>query len=150
MTASKHEIVVGVDGSPESKAALRWAVAEARLRGTDILALYAWTYPAVADGLAPAPLLYADDVLQAEANEFLDAAVAEVDGAKDVCVLQAVVEGDAAEELVRASEDADLLVVGSRGLGGVGGLVRGSVSRRCAHDAACPVVIVRDGRRAPR
>jgi nucleotide-binding universal stress UspA family protein len=142
MTAASNAIVVGVDGSPESKAALEWAVDEARLRGTDVLALYAWAYAPVTEALAPAPLPYSGDFLRKDAEEMLDAAVAEA-GSEDVRVRQIVVEGDAADALVEASEHAQLLVVGSRGLGGVASILLGSVSKRCAHEAACPVVIFR-------
>ena len=143
MTATRNAIVVGVDGSPESKAALKWAIDEARLRGTELLALCAWAYPVASGALAQAPIPSAGDFLLKEAEEMLDAALAEA-GSEGVQVRQAVVEGDAATALREASEHAQLLVVGSRGLSGVASMLLGSVSRRCAHEAACPVVIVRE------
>jgi nucleotide-binding universal stress UspA family protein len=149
MTASRYAIVVGVDGSPESKAALEWAIDEAGLRGCGVLALYAWAFPAITAPLAPGPLVYDGEVLHREAEELLDAAVAETDGGEGVRVRQVVVEGDAAGALIEASEEAELLVVGSRGLGGVASVLLGSVSKRCAHEAACPVVIVRQPRSEP-
>jgi nucleotide-binding universal stress UspA family protein len=135
-------IVVGVDGSDESKQALRWALDEARLRGARVVALRAWMYPALAaGGLIP---VTTDLVEQLAANEQkeLAATVADVAGESDVDVEQVVVEDAAARALVAASEDADLLVVGTRGHGGFSGLVLGSVSQQCAHHASCPVVIV--------
>jgi nucleotide-binding universal stress UspA family protein len=135
-------IVVGVDGSHESKQALRWALGEARVRGARIVALRAWVYPALAaGGLIP---VTADLVEQLSANEQkeLAATVEEVAGESDVEVEQVVVEDAPARALVAASEDADLLVVGTRGHGGFSGLVLGSVSQQCAHHASCPVVIV--------
>lgn len=146
--ARENEIVVGVDGSPESKAALRWAIDEANLRSGGVLALYAWAYPTLGGSFVPAeePALYEGRLLQTAAEELLDGVVSEIERGGRVQVRRLVVEGDAAEALVDASEDADLLVVGSRGLGGVSGLLLGSVSGRCAREAACPVVIVRGGR----
>jgi nucleotide-binding universal stress UspA family protein len=135
-------IVVGVDGSDESKEALRWALGEARLRGARVVALRAWIYPALAaGGLIP---VTADLVEQLSANEQkeLAATVAEVAGESDVEVEQVVVEDAPARALVAASEGADLLVVGTRGHGGFSGLLLGSVSQQCAHHASCPVVIV--------
>ena len=138
-------IVVGVDGSPESRAALRWAIDEARLRGTEVVALYAWAYPELTEVFAPGSLLYDVSFLRSEGADFLEAVIDEAGGG-GATARPVVVEGDAAEALLEASEDAALLVLGSRGLGGVASLVLGSVSSRCAREAACPVVIVRDQR----
>jgi nucleotide-binding universal stress UspA family protein len=145
-------IVVGVDGSPASLAALRFALGEARLRRTRLLALHAWVLPLTE---APGPFLLdlpspagppvqelsAD--LGRAADALLAAALDEVaEVAEGVEVERRVVEGPAASMLVEASEGADLLVVGSRGHGGFHGLLLGSVSQQCAQHARCPVVIV--------
>jgi nucleotide-binding universal stress UspA family protein len=148
-----NTIVVGIDGSVEARAALAWAVDEARLRSTNLRVVHAWTLtpilvPAAAFGAVggafPAP---ADDaVIEEENREFLDAAVATVlDGQRDVPVDKVLVRGSPVPALLEAAEDADLLVVGSRGLGGFAGLLLGSVSDQVAHHARCPVVIVRGG-----
>ncbi len=135
-------IVVGVDGSKESKAALRWAVEEAGLRGATVRAVLAWSLPYV--GGAPG-LAFPQDSLEAVAQDgeaMLDAAIAEVES-EGVDIERAAVEGGPARVLVEAAEGADLLVVGSRGHGGFAELLLGSVSQQCAHHASCPVVIVR-------
>jgi len=135
-------IVAGVDGSEESKRALRWALAEARLRGARLRAVYAWTYPFTAGPGYMQPLdPDLQGSLQKEAEHMLDEALAEV-GTEGVEVERAAVEGPPAAMLVEAAEGADLLVVGSRGRGGFSGLLLGSVSQQCAHHAPCPVVIV--------
>jgi nucleotide-binding universal stress UspA family protein len=137
-------IVVGVDGSPESRAALRWAVAEARLRGARLEAVHVWSFPIVPGReLGPSYVIPIEE-LREDAKETLDLVLAE-EGVEGVNVERAVVEGNPADVLVEAAREADLLVVGSRGHGGVAGLLLGSVSRQCAHHAACPVVIVRRG-----
>ena len=134
-------IVVGVDGSHESKRALLWAIDEARLREARVVALRAWMYPALAaGGLIPATPDLVDRLAGNEREELADA-VAEADTG-GVEVEQVVVEGAAAQALVEAAAGADLLVVGSRGHGGFTGLLLGSVSQQCAHHAPCPVVIV--------
>jgi nucleotide-binding universal stress UspA family protein len=134
-------IVVGVDGSDESKAALRWAVEEARLRGAAVRVVHAWSLRyAVGPGIAiPA---FTVEELQRDSEQMLEAALAGVDAA-GLEIERVSVEGGAARLLVEAAEDADLLVVGSRGHGGFAGLLLGSVSQQCAHHAPCPVVIVR-------
>lgn len=138
-------IVVGVDGSDASKAALAWAGGEAELRGTDVLALLAWM-PTVAVG-GPWPALVpvrASEEVDEDAEATLAAVVDEVLGEKPkVDVVERVVHGAAAPSLVEASGHAELLVVGSRGLGGFTGMLLGSVSHQCAQHASCPVVIVR-------
>lgn len=133
-------IVVGVDGSETSKEALRFALAEARLRGCSVRAVHAWQYP-VSDAWAGMPVnIY--DVVEENAKAQLDGVVAEVagEGAKEV--EQVVVVGAAASALIDNSQDAELLVVGSRGLGGFRGLLLGSVSQQCVHHATCPVVVI--------
>lgn len=138
-------IVVGVDGSEHAKEALRWALREAALRKSGVLALYGWTMPAPPGriGYYAAPL-QDPQPYQEGAETMLDSIVDEVAGdAGDVVIERSAVQGSPAEELVRASEGAELLVVGSRGLGGFSSLLLGSVSQQCAHHAHCPVVIVR-------
>jgi len=142
-------IVVGVDGSAESIAAIRWAVEEGRLRKTAVRAVHVWQYPLMSTGDAFFGPGF--DPLPIDPGELRELAVAgladAVRKATDVpdAVEQEVVEGHAAEGLVEAAKDAELLVVGSRGHGGFGGLLLGSVSQACAHHARCPVVIVRSG-----
>jgi nucleotide-binding universal stress UspA family protein len=139
-----NRIVVGVDGSPESLGAFRWALAEARLRGAELQAVYVWSIPIIPGReLGPTYIPPVDD-LRAEAKQVLDAVVA-AEPAEGVLVTPVVVEGNPADMLVEAGREADLLVVGSRGHGGFAGLLLGSVSAQLAHHAACPLVIVRRG-----
>jgi len=145
-------IVVGVDGSPQSLAALRFALSEARVRGDRLVALHAWVLPLVeapgpflleAPGPARPPLEQLREELAGAAERRLAAALDAVAGEADgVAVERRVVEGPAAAVLVEASEGADLLVVGSRGHGGLRGALLGSVSQQCVHHARCPVAIV--------
>jgi nucleotide-binding universal stress UspA family protein len=132
-------IVVGVDGSENSHDALAWAAAEARLRGAVVRLIHSWTFPAGATGADGMP--HAD--LQAAAEKVLDEAVAALgDQAEGVTIEREIANESAARALVEASESADLIVVGSRGLGGFSGLLLGSVTQQVAHHAKCPVVIV--------
>jgi nucleotide-binding universal stress UspA family protein len=144
-------IVVGVDGSEESRAALCWALEEARLRHTDVRAVHAWEFPVsliapqpfLGEPVVTEPLVDADE-FRKRAEQLLDHVVHDVAGdTGDVRVEQDVREGHPSDVLVKASEKAELLVVGSRGRGGFAGLLLGSVSQACAHHAACPVVIIR-------
>ena len=140
-------IVVGVDGSDESKDALRWALEEARLRQTDVRAIYAWRDPYVVAPGYGLPEDFEFEPLRERAVETLEAVVAEVVGtASDVHVDRVVVEGPAGTVLVQAAEDAEMLVVGSRGHGGFVGLFLGSVSQQCVTHATCPVLVVRGPR----
>jgi len=142
MTAREKRIVVGVDGSESSKAALRWAIRQARLTGDSVDAVTAWRYPATY-GLAPA----GDEGIDAEgdARRTLTAALNEVSGLEpDVPVRPQVIEGRPGEVLLRAANGADLLVVGSRGHGEFASALLGSVGLHCAVHAHCPVLILRD------
>jgi nucleotide-binding universal stress UspA family protein len=145
-------IVVGVDHSAGAKAALRFALEEARLRQATLRAIHAIgaSYPILGEELVYPVYSGGLDELRSAAQTALDATLEEVaSGADGVEIERRVVEGAAAWVLVDESRDAELLVVGSRGLGGFAGLLLGSVSQQCAHHAACPVVIVRALSRDP-
>ncbi|WP_246128129.1 universal stress protein [Amycolatopsis rhizosphaerae] len=138
---SVSRIVVGVDGSPSSKEALRWAVRQAELTGAEVEAVFAWHYPS-AYGWAPS----VDVDLETLASRALADTLTEVLGtAPAVTVHPAVREGITASVLLSAAEGADLLVVGSRGHGGFAGALLGSVGQHCVQHAHCPVVVIRDG-----
>lgn len=141
----KPAIVVGIDGSPSSADAVRWALDYARLVGGTVRAVYAWSPPAVASvGL---PMMTIDwSTLREEAEEFpaqFIASVVDPDVDWQVNVIPIMKAGSAAQVLVDESDHADLLVVGSRGDGGLRGMMLGSVSHHCAAHSYCPVVIVR-------
>jgi nucleotide-binding universal stress UspA family protein len=147
MSASQHtspRIVVGVDGSAPSVAALRWAVREAELTNGTIDAVIAWEFPVVASGFGWAPNRAFDDTDCTElAAKSLNAAIGDVNPPPSVAVNQVVMEGNAAQVLLCAAKNADLLVVGNRGHGAFVDALIGSVSVRCLHHASCPVVVVR-------
>ncbi|MFL5929687.1 MAG: universal stress protein [Gaiellaceae bacterium] len=144
-------IVVGVDDSDSSKAALRWALEEGRLRGVPVNAVHAWqpplASPVVDVGPVSGPMVDVPVVIEKAkeaAEELVERVVQGVAAeASGVEVRPAAIEGSPASALVEAAEGADLLVVGSRGLGGFKGLVLGSVSHQMASHAPCPVVIYR-------
>jgi nucleotide-binding universal stress UspA family protein len=139
-------IVVGVEGSEGSRAALRWAIDEARVRSSVVVVVTAYlpTYVPATPDFGYVPLEPTDLVEQVQAMQ--DEVVAEAladPAAHGVQLEQHLIKGRAADALITASEDAALLVVGNRGRGGFRGLLLGSVSQHTAHHAHCPVVIVR-------
>lgn len=141
-----QRIVVGVDGSPGSTGALRWAMKQAHLTGATVEAITTWQDPAqygTAYGWTSAA--FEGDSYATTMVKVLDETVAEVAAElpHPVPVLARVVEGHAAGELLRAAAGADLLVVGSRGHGTFAGVLLGSVSQHCVQHAPCPVVVVR-------
>jgi nucleotide-binding universal stress UspA family protein len=142
-----RRIVVGVDSSHGSRAALRWALTQARLTGATVEAVTAWQNPVVygyAYGWVPA--LSDADSIPAAAEKALTETVADVVGTQGqpVDVRIAVAEGPAAQVLLASATGADLLVVGSRGHGAFAGMLLGSVSQHCAQHAPCAVVIIPD------
>lgn len=131
-------IVVGVDGSPEARTALRWAVDEAHRRGYRVDVVAAWQRP------WPGPRQKIDlvaDAVESHANEAVAEAVAEFED-DPVMGTRLVVEDKPGLALVEAAKGASLLVVGARGLGGFTSLAFGSVSQACLHHAHGSVVIV--------
>ncbi len=142
-SAPRPRIVVGVDGFESSKAALRWAIHQAKLTGAVVEAVTAWQVPA-GTGLVPIADMpdYQDD-----ARTVLAEAITEICTTDpEVEVRPHVVAGRAGQVLVDAAEGADLLVVGCRGHGGLAEALLGSVGQFCVHHAPCPVVIMRGKR----
>jgi nucleotide-binding universal stress UspA family protein len=146
-TPRSRTIVVGVDGSAHAARALAWAIDEASRRDARLRVVAAWHVPLGAyglGGLVPPVGAAVDDSFR-EVAEGVAAVAAETARAAGAEAEVRVAQGQAADVLIDAAADADLLVVGSRGHGGFAGLMLGSVSTQCAHHARCPVVIVRAG-----
>jgi nucleotide-binding universal stress UspA family protein len=140
-------IVVGVDNSDGAKAALQFALEEAKLRGARLRAVHAWQFTSIGAAAIEAgsqPMLGAElaDLQRSVEASFETTLREAIPDPGDIDVEHRLVEGTAAAALVEESRGADLLVVGSRGLGGFRGLLLGSVGQQVAHHAACPVVIV--------
>jgi len=137
-------IVVGVDGSEGSKTALRWACEEAaRWPAAKVVAVATWQYPIAA--ASPWVVGYDLPIDLTEPTEIkLKETITEVVGEKytKVDITARVVCGPAASVLIEEGSNANMLVVGTRGLGGFKGLLLGSVSHQVATHAPCPVVIV--------
>ncbi len=138
-----ERIVVGVDGSPASGIALRWAIDEARCHQAALEAVYAWhdvyiggEYPTASTMMVPT--LYED-----AGEKFLDTIVEAEDQSGLVAPISRLLVRDSpAHAILQAAEGADLIVIGSRGRGGFAGLLLGSVSQQVVHHATCPVVVI--------
>lgn len=144
MTHPLAPIVVGIDGSAGGLLAVRWAAAEASMRQRPLSIVHAFIWPLMGVPLGPASNGPQDAGLRHEAEGFVGEAVAHARStAPDVDVTGKVVTGPAIPTLVAESADAELMVVGSRGLGGFSGLLVGSVGVGTAAHASCPVVVVR-------
>ena len=139
-------IVVGVDGSKSSRAALSWAYDEATHHGASLTVISTWHPPALPMtppyGSIP-PEGYVSQPKR-DALDLLQKLVADLEERNPpVDVRTAVEEGNPSEVLIERSKEADLMVVGSRGHGGFAGMLLGSVSQHLVAHAECPVVIVR-------
>ena len=143
MNAQK-KILVGVDGSANSLLALKWALAEARLRGDEVEVLHGWHFPYMADpsGMVPFPTAALQESAEVVVADALRECAADAEG---ITVSTRVQESTGAEFLIEASKDADLLVVGRRGHGGFLALVMGSLAQQVSAHAHCPVVVVGPG-----
>ncbi|MBE9375245.1 universal stress protein [Saccharopolyspora sp. HNM0983] len=138
--ASGGKIVVGVDGSEPSKAALRWALRQAGLTGGWVSAVISWDAPPIY-GWEAAP---SRDDLNTNAAHILGEVIAEVaDDQGGITIGREVANGHPAKALLSSAEDAELLVLGNRGRGGFSKALLGSVTAYITHHAACPVVVVR-------
>lgn len=131
-----RRIVVGIDGSESSKAALAWALRQAKLTGAVVEAVIVWKLPATF-GLIPLPHLGS---LGAN-RKILDESIAETGNPAEM--RSRIIVGHPAKVLVEASAGAELLVLGSRGHGGLMGTLLGSVSVYCVRHAHCPVMVMR-------
>jgi nucleotide-binding universal stress UspA family protein len=137
-----RRIVVGIDGSASSVAALRWALDEARLRGAGLDIVHAWSSPYVGEAPGVSAFAGVEGEMAQRALALLERTVRSVGPPPGVHVNHVLMRGAAAAVLIDVARGAELLVVGTRGAGGFLGLQLGSVSQQCAHHAPCPVVIV--------
>jgi len=144
-------LVVGVDGSAGSRSALRWALAEAQLRGAGVHLVMAWRHPESYGGSSVWTMMM--DRVGTNRQSMADAAGAEISRlgkeagieageGESTAVTWEAVEGHPAAVLLRAAEGASALVVGQRGHGGFPGVRLGSVSHQILAHARCPVVLV--------
>ena len=142
-------IVVGVDGSEHGQRALDWAVKEAGLRGASLTVLA--VHQVAGNHWTGDPEIYPADAPEAEkarqsAQEVVQKAVDAAGAPAPASVTVRAVSGIAAQELIKASNDADLVVVASRGGGGFARLMLGSTSQQVVNHSACPVVVIPSGR----
>lgn len=138
-------VVVGVDGSSGSSTALRWAMTYAAQVGGTVEAIGTWQLPMGAGSAYEWIASESDgDSYAALTDKVLTDTVAEVTQSLGTALVvdTRTVQGQAAEVLLRAARDAQMLVVGSRGHGTMAGLILGSTSQRCVQHAPCPVVVV--------
>jgi nucleotide-binding universal stress UspA family protein len=144
-SVSHRRIVVGVDGSEGSREALVWAMQEAARRGVELDVVNAWMAAEVFVPAGPALVVDGDATKEASRSllERMTGSLIEAVEPTAPRVELMPVAGTPAATLLRAARDADLLVVGARGVGGFRGLLLGSVSQQCVHHALCPVVVVR-------
>jgi nucleotide-binding universal stress UspA family protein len=145
-------ILVGVDGSNHSGRALAWAIREAAQHQAPLTVMTVhppqvrpatqifWNVPDL-----PEDSRGEEEFARTSVSQFVDKVASEI-GEKVPEITVSAVIGDPAEELIKASRDADLLVVGSRGGGGFATLLMGSVSSKVVSHAHCPVAVVRDTR----
>jgi len=143
-------ITVGIDGSHDAHVALEWAMQEAAARHVPLTVVTVHDVPV--SGWTGGPIILpADEPALERARQAVGDAVAKAAAAlgesKPPSVTVRAVNGFPAQELIEASRDADLLVVGSRGGGGFARLLLGSISDKVMHHAYCPVVVVPGQRR---
>ena len=138
-------VVVAVDGSPASDNAVRWAANTAMKRNIPLRLAAAYSMPQFlyAEGMVPPQEVF--DELQRETLQTVDRArdIA-LEVAPDLHIGHAVAEGSPIDMLLEMSKESTMVVMGSRGLSGISGMVLGSVSGAVVSHASCPVVVVRE------
>jgi nucleotide-binding universal stress UspA family protein len=138
-----HGIVVGVDGSAVSEAAVAFAFREASERREPLVAVHSWVDPATYGARMSTPLVSDPEGFEQEqALALAESLAGWSEKYPDVEVTRRVVHGQPVQTLVDAASGAQLLVVGSRGRGAVRSALLGSVSHGVAHLATCPVAVV--------
>ena len=136
-------VVVGVDGSISATQAVGWAAHEAGRRHVPLLLIHVWSPLPAAPRHAGSLRPYHDALVEQGRQWLADAAAAAQEAAPDITVSSELASGSAARHLIGASASADLVVLGSRGLGGFTGLLVGSIAVAVATHGHCPVVVVR-------
>ena len=137
-------IIVGVDGSGHSQRALVRAIKEAAAHQAPLTVI---TVHQAIMGFGGGPVFYPEDLTETErvreaAQAETDKALAEAGEPRPESVTVKAIHGFPPEVLIEASRDADMIVLGSRGVGGFGHLMMGSVTSQVAHHASCPILIV--------
>lgn len=136
-------VVVGVDGSPDSVAAARFAIEEAERRGAGLVCVVVWNVEVVDGYVVTTPGTPAWDLVEGRHREAVEDVLTPLRGQHpNVAIEVAVVHGPRVGTLVDRSGAADLVVLGSRGRGGFAGMLLGSVSQGVLHEAHCPVAVV--------
>jgi nucleotide-binding universal stress UspA family protein len=135
-------VVVGDDGSDDSEAALRYAVEQARVRGLPLHVVFAWQMP-IAPPLAAGYSILMESAREQDIRRAAERVAPWQENNPDVRIVGEQVVGHPADVLIRSGGTADLVVVGSRGLGGFASAVLGSVSHAVLHHVTCPIAVVR-------
>ena len=145
MTGLSRPVVAGVDGSTSASDAVRWAAKEAGRRNTGLVIMHScMVVPVHAPHVAGSSEAYTDAVFDHGRQLLADAAAVAKEAAPEVEVSTELTSGSAAEQPVGRSASAQLVVLGSRGLGGFTGVLVGSVAVAVTTHAHCPTVVVRD------
>ena len=141
-----RRVIVAVDGSDTAERALRWAVAEADVRGVPLVVLNAWHPPYVGAEYAVA---VDPTIFEQSSEQVIDQAIASCDrgdaAIEDLAVERVSAEGAPAQVILETATPEDLVVMGARGIGGFAGMVLGSVTNHVTRHAPCPVIVVRPG-----
>jgi nucleotide-binding universal stress UspA family protein len=140
MAGAEGRIIVGVDGSEDSKQALRWAVAQAERTGQHIEAIAAWEVPVT---ILLLPTATEQDYADRSAAVLSDTLHEAIGDEPPVVVRARTREGRAAHVLTSEATPEDTLVIGSHGRGELPGMHLGSTASYCVHHAPCPVVVLR-------
>jgi len=144
-TDRESRIVVAVDGSDTAQRALAWALDEARARAARVTAVHAW-HPAYVSGYPYTEPVFEPDEFERASRQVVAAAIEAADSSGLAApVEQRSARGGAAAAILDAAAGADLIVMGSRGLGGFKGLLLGSVTAQVTHHAEATVVVIPPG-----